>query len=238
MRVLLIEDEPQMANLIELTLASEGIVCDIVSVGADGLKIGKLYKYDLIILDVMLPDISGFEVLLRLRAVKVKTPILILSSLTNTDQKITGFSSGADDYLTKPFVREELIARIKAIVRRSKGHSESVFRFDKVSVNLDTRSVEVSGHKVHLTNKEYAILELLILRRGTILTKEMFLNHLYSNIEPPEIKIIDVFVCKLRKKLGDHADGKDYIDTVWGRGYMLKEYDDIKNSLPELKPAS
>ncbi|MCC8368502.1 MAG: response regulator transcription factor [Rickettsia endosymbiont of Oxypoda opaca] len=226
MRVLLIEDEPQMANLIELTLASEGIVCDIVSVGTDGLKVGKIYKYDLIILDIMLPDISGFEVLLRLRAVKVKTPILILSGLTSMDQKITGFSSGADNYLTKPFVREELIARIKAIVRRSKGHSESVFRFDKVSVNLDTRSVEVDERKVHLTNKEYAILELLILRRGTILTKEMFLNHLYNNVGGPEMKIIDVFICKLRKKLSDAAGGKDYIDTVWGRGYMLKEHDE------------
>ncbi|AFB28420.1 response regulator transcription factor CtrA [Rickettsia rickettsii] len=228
MRVLLIEGEPEMANLIELTLASEGIVCDKASVGVEGLRLGKVGGYDLVILDLMLPDINGFEILLRLRAAKIKTPILILSSLTDTYQKITDFSSGADDYLTKPFVREELIARIKAIVRRSKGHAASVFRFDKVSINLDTRSVEVDGKKVHLTNKEYAILELLILRRGTILTKEMFLNHLYSSVDEPEMKIIDVFICKLRKKLSDAAGGRDYIDTVWGRGYMLKEYDELQ----------
>lgn len=226
MRVLLIEDESSTARAIELALAAEGIICDTAELGSEGIEIGKIYDYDIILLDLMLPDIDGYEVLLRLRSAKVKTPILILSGLTSVDQKIRGLGFGADDYLTKPFNRGELIARIQAIVRRSKGHSESVVRFDKVSINLDTRTVDVDGQQVHLTNKEYAILELLAMRKGTVLTKEMFLNHLYSSMDEPEIKIIDVFVCKLRKKLAKASGGMNYIETVWGRGYMLKDYED------------
>lgn len=224
MRVLLVEDDTSTARSIELALASEGIICDTCELGQEGLEVGKLYDYDLIILDLILPDIDGYEVLLRLRSAKIKIPVLILSGLSGADQKIKGLGFGADDYLTKPFNRGELIARIQAIVRRSKGHSESVLRFDKVTVNLDTRIVEVDSTPVHLTSKEYAILELLAMRRGTVLTKEMFLNHLYGGIDEPELKIIDVFVCKLRKKLSDASNGTNYIETVWGRGYMLKEY--------------
>lgn len=224
MRVLLVEDDASTARSIELALASEGIICDKAELGEEGLEVGKIYDYDLIILDLILPDMDGFEVLLRLRSAKVKVPVLILSGLSGPDQKIKGLGFGADDYLTKPFNRGELIARIQAIVRRSKGHSESVLRFDKVAINLDTRIVEVEGAPVHLTSKEYAILELLAMRRGTVLTKEMFLNHLYGGIDEPELKIIDVFVCKLRKKLADAAGGTNYIETVWGRGYMLKEF--------------
>lgn len=231
MRVLLIEDDESTSNSIELVLATQGIICHAVHLGEDGVQVGKIYDYDLIILDLMLPDIDGYEVLLRLRSAKVKTPILILSGLTAADQKIKGLSFGADDYLTKPFNRGELIERIRAIVRRSKGHSESVVRFDKVAINLDTRTVEVNGTQVHLTNKEYAILELLAMRKGSVLTKEMFLNHLYSSVDEPEVKIIDVFVCKLRKKLSDAAGGTNYIETVWGRGYMLKDYEQVENHL-------
>lgn len=225
MRVLLIEDDSSTARSIELALAHEGIICDTVELGEEGVEVGRLYDYDIIILDLMLPDINGFEVLMRLRSAKIKTPILILSGLSSVDQKVKGLSTGADDYLTKPFNRGELIARVQAIVRRSKGHSESVVRFDKVSINLDTRVVEVEGKQVHLTNKEYAILELLAMRKSTVLTKEMFLNHLYSSSDEPEIKIIDVFVCKLRKKLANASGGTNYIETVWGRGYMLKDYE-------------
>lgn len=229
MRVLLIEDDPSTARSIELTLRAHEIVCDTANLGEEGVEIGKLYEYDIILLDLMLPDIDGYEVLLRLRSAKIKVPILILSGLSSADQKIKGLGFGADDYLTKPFDRGELIARIQAIVRRSKGHAESVIRFDKVSINLDTRIVEVAGTPVHLTNKEYAILELLAMRKGTVLTKEMFLNHLYNGMDEPEIKIIDVFVCKLRKKLADAAGGTNYIETVWGRGYMLKDYETQEN---------
>jgi len=225
MRVLLVEDDTSTAKAIELSLASEGIICDTTQLGEEGLEIGKLYDYDIIILDLMLPDIDGYEVLRRFRAARVTTPILILSGLSGPDQKIKGLGYGADDYLTKPFNKGELIARIQAIVRRSKGHSESIIRTGKLSVNLDTRSIEVNAKPLHLTSKEYAILELLSLRKGTTLTKEMFLNHLYGGIDEPELKIIDVFVCKLRKKLSTAAGGDNYIETVWGRGYVLKDPD-------------
>ena len=225
MRVLLVEDDSSTAKAIELSLASEGIICDTTELGEEGLEIGKIYDYDIIILDLMLPDIDGYEVLRRFRAAKITTPILILSGLSGPDQKIKGLGYGADDYLTKPFNKGELIARIQAIVRRSKGHSESVIRTGKLSVNLDTRSVEMDAKPLHLTSKEYGIIELLSLRKGSTLTKEMFLNHLYGGIDEPELKIIDVFVCKLRKKLAQAAGGENYIETVWGRGYVLKEPD-------------
>ena len=223
MRVLLVEDDAATAQSIELMLRAESFICDTTDLGEDGLEIGKLYDYDIIILDLMLPDIDGYEVLRRLRAARVKTPILILSGLNDLDARIKGLGFGADDFLTKPFDRRELIARIQAIVRRAKGHSESVIRTGKLLVNLDSRVVEVEGAPLHLTGKEYGILELLSLRKGTTLTKEMFLNHLYGGMDEPELKIIDVFVCKLRKKLATATGGENYIETVWGRGYVLRD---------------
>ena len=223
MRILLVEDDSATAQGIQLMLQSEGYICDCTDLGEDGLEIGKLYDYDIIILDLMLPDIDGYEVLRRLRAARVKTPILILSGLSDLDDKIKGLGVGADDYLTKPFDKRELIARIQAIVRRSKGHSDSIIKTGKLTVNLDTRTVEVDGQPLHLTGKEYGILELLSLRKGTTLTKEMFLNHLYGGLDEPELKIIDVFVCKLRKKLAAATGGDNYIETVWGRGYVLRD---------------
>jgi two-component system cell cycle response regulator CtrA len=223
MRVLLVEDDSVMAQSIKAILVGDGYVCDTTDLGEDGLEIGKLYDYDIIILDLMLPDIDGYEVLRRLRAAKVITPILILSGLSTPDEKIKGLGIGADDFLTKPFDRGELIARIQAIVRRSKGHAESLIRTGRMSVNLENRSVEIDNQPIHLTAKEYGIIELLSLRKGTTLTKEMFLNHLYGGIDEPELKIIDVFVCKLRKKLSSATGEENYIHTVWGRGYVLKE---------------
>jgi two-component system cell cycle response regulator CtrA len=223
MRVLLVEDDSATAASIEMMLRAEGFICDTTDLGEDGLEIGKLYDYDIIILDLMLPDIDGYEVLRRLRAARVRTPILILSGLAELDHKIKGLGFGADDFLTKPFDRRELIARIQAIVRRAKGHSESVIRTGKLTVNLDSRTVEVDSQPLHLTGKEYGILELLSLRKGTTLTKEMFLNHLYGGMDEPELKIIDVFVCKLRKKLSTATKGDNYIETVWGRGYVLRD---------------
>ena len=223
MRVLLVEDDSSVAKSIELMLQSEGYIVDSTDLGEDGLEIGKLYDYDIIILDLMLPDIDGYEVLRRFRAARVTTPILILSGLSELDHKIRGLGVGADDYLTKPFDKRELVARIQAIVRRSKGHSDSIIRTGRLTVNLDTRTVEVDTQPLHLTGKEYGILELLSLRKGTTLTKEMFLNHLYGGMDEPELKIIDVFVCKLRKKLANATQGENYIETVWGRGYVLRD---------------
>ncbi len=222
MRILLIEDDSATAQSIQLMLKSEGYICDATDLGEDGLEIGKLYDYDIVILDLMLPDIDGYEVVRRLREARVETPILILSGLSEAENKIKGLGIGADDYLTKPFDKRELIARIQAIVRRSKGHADSVIKTGKLEVNLDARTVEVDAKPVHLTGKEYGILELLSLRKGTTLTKEMFLNHLYGGMDEPELKIIDVFVCKLRKKLSQASEGENYIETVWGRGYVLR----------------
>jgi len=162
---------------------------------------------------------------------------LILSGLTELDNKIKGLGFGADDYLTKPFDKRELFARIQAIIRRSKGHSESIIRTGRLTVNLDTRTVEVDSHPVHLTGKEYGILELLSLRKGTTLTKEMFLNHLYGGMDEPELKIIDVFVCKLRKKLSTATTGDNYIETVWGRGYVLRDPPSETEDLPARQAA-
>lgn len=223
MRILLIEDDSATAKMLQTMLKQEGFVCDTTDLGEDGLEIGKLYEYDIIILDLMLPDMNGYEVLKRLRASNVKTPILILSGLKDTDDKVRGLGFGADDYITKPFNKIELLARIHAIIRRSCGHSDSIIRTGRLALNLQQRTVFIDDNIVHLTGKEYAILELLSLRKGTTLTKEMFLNHLYGGMDEPELKIIDVFICKLRRKLSEALGGEDCIETVWGRGYVLRD---------------
>jgi len=223
MRVLLIEDDSATAQSIELMLKSEGFNVYTTDLGEEGIDLGKIYDYDLILLDLSLPDMSGVEVLRQLRVGKINTPIMILSGTSEIDTKVKTLGNGADDYMTKPFHKDELIARIHAVVRRSKGHAQSVIRTGDIVVNLDAKTVEVSGNRVHLTGKEYEMLELLSLRKGTTLTKEMFLNHLYGGMDEPELKIIDVFICKLRKKLAVAADGNHYIETVWGRGYVLRD---------------
>ncbi len=226
MRILLVEDDPTTAKSIELMLTHANLNVYTTDLGEEGIDLAKLYDYDLILLDLGLPDMNGHEVLRQLRMARIETPILILSGADDTDNKIKGFGFGADDYLTKPFHREELVARIHAIIRRSKGHSQSIIKTGKISVNLDAKTVEVEGKAVHLTGKEYQMLELLSLRKGTTLTKEMFLNHLYGGMDEPELKIIDVFICKLRKKLSTATGGENYIETVWGRGYVLRDPQD------------
>jgi two-component system cell cycle response regulator CtrA len=223
MRVLLIEDDRATAQSIELMLKSEGFNVYTTDLGEEGVDLGKIYDYDLILLDLNLPDMSGLEVLRTLRLAKVNTPIFILSGSTEIETKVRTFSGGADDYLTKPFHKDELVARIHAVVRRSQGHAQSVIKTGAITVNLDTKTVEVGGARVHLTGKEYQTLELLALRKGTTMTKEMILNHLYGGMDEPEAKIIDVFICKLRKKLSAATSGEHHIETVWGRGYALRD---------------
>jgi two-component system cell cycle response regulator CtrA len=223
MRILLVEDDPTTSKSIEMMLQNANLNVYATDLGEEGIDLAKLYDYDLILLDLNLPDMNGHDVLRQLRLAKVETPILILSGADDTENKLKGFGFGADDYMTKPFHRQELIARIHAIVRRSKGHAQSVIATGKFAVNLDAKTVEVDGKPVHLTGKEYQMLELLSLRKGTTLTKEMFLNHLYGGMDEPELKIIDVFICKLRKKLSEATGGENYIETVWGRGYVLRD---------------
>ena len=225
MRVLLIEDDRATAQSIDLMLKSEGFNVYTTDLGEEGVDLGKLYDYDIILLDLNLPDMPGFDVLKTLRLAKIDTPILILTGNADIDNKVRGLGCGADDYMTKPFHKDEMVARIHAIVRRSKGHAQSIIKTGDIGVNLDAKTVEVDGHRVHLTGKEYQMLELLSLRKGNTLTEEMFLNHLYGGMDEPELKIIDVFICKLRKKLSLACGGENYIETVWGRGYVLRDVD-------------
>jgi two-component system, cell cycle response regulator CtrA len=223
MRVLLIEDDSATAQTIELMLRAESFNIHTTDLGEEGIDVGRIYDYDIILLDLNLPDMSGFEVLRSLRVSKVKTPVLILTGLAGIEDKVRGLGFGADDYMTKPFHKDELVARIQAIVRRSKGHAQSVIECGDLVVNLDTKMAQVNGTPLHLTAKEYQILELLSLRMGMTQTKDMVLNHLYGGMDEPEMKIIDVFICKLRRKLADASGGRDYIETIWGRGYVMRE---------------
>ena len=223
MRVLLIEDDSATARSMELILKAESMTVYTTDRGDEGVDLGKLYDYDIILLDLGLPDMSGYEVLRTLRAAKVPTPIMIVSALADVEDKVRAFRFGADDYLTKPFHRDELVARIHAIVRRSRGHIQPIIMMGDLSVDLTTKTVEIYGQHVHLTRKEYEILELLALRKGATITKAMFLNHLYGGMDEPDEKIIDAFICRLRKKLSLASGDKEYIETVWGRGYVLRE---------------
>ena len=222
MRVLLVEDDLTAARGIAMMLKTGGIIVDTTDTGEEALELLRHYDYDVVVLDLMLPDIEGYEVIRRMRAARQDTPVLILSGLSRPAAKVKGFGMGADDFITKPFDKAELIARMQAIVRRSKGYSQPTLRIGKIQLNLDSREVTVSGSPVHLTGKEYSILELLVLRKGMVLTKEAFLNHLYGGMDEPEMKIIDVFICKLRKKLAQ-AGEDNLIGTVWGRGYMMRD---------------
>ena len=223
MRALLVEDDAGVARSVELMLKVENIYVYVTDLGEEGVDLAKVYDYDIVLLDLNLPDISGYEVLRSLRSAKIHTPILILSGLAGIEEKIKGLGLGADDYLSKPFHKDELIARIRALVRRSKGHADSVIIIGDLVVNLETRNVELCGQQLYFTGKEYQMLELLALRNGSTLTKENFLNHLYGDVDEPEVKIIDVFICKIRKKLMAASGGRDYIETIWGRGYALRE---------------
>jgi two-component system cell cycle response regulator CtrA len=222
MRVLLVEDDLTTSRAVTMMLRGIGAIVDQTDTGEEALELVRHYDYDIVVLDLLLPDMEGYEVVRRMRGARLETPVLILSGLARPQAKVKGFGMGADDYITKPFDKEELVARIQAVIRRSKGYSQPLLKVGALLLNLDSREVQVEGREVHLTGKEYAILELLVLRRGMVLTKEAFLNHLYGGIDEPEMKIIDVFICKLRKKLAQAGAG-NLIGTVWGRGYMMRD---------------
>ncbi|MFT8245877.1 response regulator transcription factor CtrA [Roseomonas sp. BN140053] len=222
MRVLLVEDDLIAARGISLMLKGVSMIVDAADTGEEALELARLYDYDIVVLDLMLPDMEGYEVVRKLRASRIDTPVLILSGLSRPQAKVKGFGMGADDFIVKPFDQAELIARIQAIVRRTKGFSQPTLEVGELSLDLGSREVAVAGRPVHLTGKEYAILELLTLRKGVVLTKEAFLNHLYGGMDEPEVKIIDVFICKLRKKLSQ-AGCSELIGTVWGRGYVMRD---------------
>ena len=229
MRVLLVQNELATARSVMQVLKANGGIVDHIDTGEEALELVRHYDYDIVLLDLMLPDMDGYEVVRRMRSNRIEAPVIVMSGLTRPQDKVKAFSVGADDFITKPFDSTELVARMKAIVRRSKGYSQPTLRVGALQLNLESREVLVSGEPVHLTGKEYAMLELMVLRKGTVLTKEAFLNHLYGGMDEPEVKIIDVFICKLRKKLAAAGAG-EVIGTVWGRGYTVR--DQAKPSVP------
>lgn len=223
MHILLIEDDKAMNQTISTLLKRSGMTVESALKAKEGLELLKIYEYDLIILDLMLPDMTGADVLRSVRALNIATPVLVLSAIELAQKKVECLALGADDYVNKPFNAEELIARVNAIVRRSKGHAEAVVKVGKMSIDLNTKVVTVADKILPLTGKEYALIELLALKKGSTVSKEQFLNHLYNGMDEPEVKIIDVFFCKIRSKIKELSDGEDYITTVWGRGYILQE---------------
>ena len=224
--VLVVDDDADIRDLIIGQLHQENYRLLAAASLAELRRTLKEEAVDLIVLDLNLPDGDGLMLCRELRADGADVQIIMVTARGSAIDRVLGLELGADDYLTKPFNKDELIARITAIVRRSKGHAESVIRTGEIVVNLDSKTVEVEGDRVHLTGKEYQMFELLSLRKGVTLTKEMFLNHLYGGMDEPELKIIDVFICKLRKKLSLACEGENYIETVWGRGYVLRDIDE------------
>ncbi len=223
MRILLIEDNALFAQSLCGALENKGFHIDETDRGEDGLELASLYEYQAIILDLGLPDMSGTEVLLNLRKNHSSIPVLILSGETDVEARLGCLEAGADDYLVKPFNMEELVARLHALVRRSNGHATNKMYFGDVSLDLTARDVRVGDTRVALTSKEYKMLELLCLRKGNVVSKESFLDHLYGGLDEPEMKIIDVFICKLRKKIETAGANTPLIETVWGRGYRVDE---------------
>ena len=221
MRALIVDHQFTQVREIVSLLKSAGGVVDQVDNGEEALDLSRHYDYDIALVELLLPDMEGYEVVRRMRNLHNDTPVIVLSELSRPQAKIKAFAVGADDFIIKPFNSGELLARIHAIIRRSKGFSHASLEVGPLVLNLDRQEVTVNGKMVHLTNKEYAILELLVLRKGMALSKETFLNHLYGGLDEPEIKIIDVFVCKLRKKLAQ-AGANNLIGTIWGRGYILR----------------
>jgi len=222
MRILLVEDELVVARSVAALLSGHRITTDIVGSGEEGLDHLRIYTYDAVVLDRILPDMDGLEFVRRVRTARITTPILMLSGHGDTATRVKGITLGADDFLTKPFEPQELVARLLAIVRRASGFADQRLRAGPIEMDLKSQDCRVNGRPVHLTGKEQAILQLMMTRKGMVLSKEAILTHLYGGMDEPEIKIVDVFVCKLRKKLAN-AGSPNLIGTVWGRGYILRE---------------
>jgi len=223
MQVLVIEDDNLTAQSIILMLGSEGLNPYWTNIGEEGVKLSKQIDYDIILLDGDLPDMTGQEALEQMRSSGVRTPVMMVSGKNSLTSIVSALGAGADDFLQKPFHKDEMIARIHAIVRRSNGHANNIINIGSLAVNLNKREASVDGNTVDLTGREYDVLEVLALNKGEKVSKAMILEHLYGGINEPEQKIVDVFACKLRKKLNNASDGVvgKFIETVWGKGYRL-----------------
>ena len=224
MRILITDKDKAFNQGLAFFLKSKKAVVDSVYSAEGCEEMAGLYDYDVIISSLLLPDKSGTELLKRLRNNGISTPFIVLSTISSVAKKIECFDLGADDYVQRPCDKNELLARIRAVIRRSHGYAQALVKVGDMTLNLDTKVVKIAGKTLNLTGKEYALLELLALRKGMIVSKEQFLNHLYGGTdEEPEMKIIDVFLFRIRNKITKLSGGVDYIQTVWGRGYILKE---------------
>ncbi len=223
MRILLIEDDSATAQSICLMLRSEGLIVHDRQKGSEGLHLAREGAYDMILLDLNLPDMSGYDLIKILRKERVGTPIIIISGLAGIQDQVKGLGIGADAYITKPFHKDLLVANMYAVIRRVRGHTRSVIEVGGLELNINEKSFKVDGSGLNLTSKEYALLELLTLRAGAVVTKTAILTHLYPEGRYPEEKIIDVFVSKVRKKISRLSGGVEYIGTIWGKGYTLRD---------------
>lgn len=227
MRLLLAEADPAATRLLSVVLEGQGWIVDRTDTAEEVLDLARHYDYDAALLAQALPDMPGHETVRRLRAKGLGTPVVMLSSADHPAERVRALSAGADDVVSRRIDPEELVARLRAITRRARGHAQSLLSIGPVTLNLDSHEVQVHGRPVRFTGKEFALFELLVTRKGMTLTKDAILNHLYDGMDEPEQKIVDVFVCKMRKKLAD-AGAPGVIATVWGRGYIARDPADTR----------
>jgi heavy metal response regulator len=221
MRILVVEDEPKVASFIRRALEEESYAVDAATNGSDGLELARSNSYDVVILDLMLPGLPGIDVLKAIRAARLKVPVLILTARSKVDQKVTGLDAGADDYLTKPFSIDELLARVRALLRRGAGESMAVIQVEDLVLNPATREVTRGSQRIELTAKEYALLEYLMRNTGRVLTRPMIAEHVWNIDFDTFTNVIDVYVNYLRNKI-DRGHDRKLIHTVRGSGYVLK----------------
>lgn len=228
MRILVVGADTAATKTIQTMLTDAALPSETAARGDEAIDLATLYDYDLMVLDLGIKDMTGTDVLQKLRADRNPIPVLCLSGGGSLSDKVDALNSGADDVLSKPFHRDEIVARANALVRRSRGHASSTVEAGDLTVDLDAQHVLYHGERVRLTRREYQMVEALVLRQGTTLSKEMLLARLYGGMDAPEIKVIDVFVCKIRKKFSAIREGDGPIETVWGRGYCLPHAEDAR----------
>lgn len=217
MRILVVEDEPDLLRTVAQALREDGYAVDEASDGEEGLYKATAWAYDAIVLDLLMPGLTGWEVLQRLRRTH-KTPVLILTARDGVQDRVRGLDSGADDYLTKPFHLVELRARLRALIRRSAGEASSEIQIGLLALDLRSRQVTREGIAIPLTPREYSLLELLTLHRGRVVSRTEIYEHLFDEKEDSLSNLVDVHVSNLRRKLGG-----DFITTRRGQGYILHD---------------